>query len=409
MNSVSRLAFVIDRARILAPSALTFIAGSGALILADIVLARAASPEIVHDWVVFRSLIFPLSTIALLGFDQVIVREPSKAALFLKPAIPLVVGIAAALAAGSYLSGYYGNIYYIFLATLGVAGSSMLFGYFRARLLFNSAQVARDSWKAIFLLLLVPLHFALGVKPEVIVLGSMAITFMTLAVPMLKDHDSPMREVHDEVFNLRSALSVSWPFGLASLSLSLAAYGELILMRIFGTEQGLTEYFKAVVLFTYPIVVLNTYLSTFLGSAIRQDPARYSRMALHHKWSAVILLVLACPLAMMLGVGGSYVLFPGYRPDYLVAATLSLTAGMRLGYTFLSSFIGTLATKTELKLNSILYFSFACLTPLICYGLLQLLSSVALAVSLTALIHWLLRSSIGWRLSWRLCSRHASV
>ena len=76
-----------------APSLVTFLLGTGSLILVDIILSRYAADADLKDWVLLKSIMLPLATLALLGVDQVIVREPSKLNLFIRPALLLAAAI----------------------------------------------------------------------------------------------------------------------------------------------------------------------------------------------------------------------------------------------------------------------------------------------------------------------------
>lgn len=395
--------------RYLAPSAVTFLLGTGALVLVDILLGRYAPDGDLKDWVLLKSLMLPLASLALLGIDQVIVREPSKLWLFLRPALMLATGIALAATLMVYATGFYTRPIILFFCILGIAGSYLFFGMFRAVLSFNTAQFARDGWKFLFLIALGPFYFLSGVSIELILLGVLAIATSILIWRKATSTSRSMNEVHDEVHGFVSALRTSWPFCLAAFALSIASYGELLLLRGFGGTDLLPTYFRATILFVAPFVMFNTYIATFLSSIVRQSPGRFSKLLLRYRWYVVALLPICPVLAIATGYAISPLLFPNQQTPFLWAVFLSATAGMRLGYSVLSSYIGALGKRSEITAIAIYYVIAALLTPLICYGLYEVSGRLGESVAATGTMHWLARCVVGWRLTYRLCKDAAPI
>ncbi len=395
--------------RYLAPSAATFLLGTGALVLVDILLSRYATDSDLKDWVLLKSLMLPLASLALLGIDQIIVREPSKLPLFLRPALILATCITLAATLVIHITGFYTRPTILFFSILGIAGSYLFFGMFRAVLSFNAAQFARDGWKFLFLLALGPFYFLCGVSIEWILLAVLAIATSISIWQKWRSAAQKMNEVHDEVHGFISALQTSWPFCLAAFALSIASYGELLLLRGFGGTNLLPDYFRATILFTAPFVVFNTYIATFLSSVVRQSPERFSRTLLKYRWYLVALLPVCPVLALAAGFAISPLLFPGQQTPFLWAVFLSATAGMRLGYSVLSSYIGALGKRSDIIAIAIYYVIAALLTPLVCYGLYTLSGSLGASVACTGTIHWLARCIVGWRLTYRLCKGTVGV
>jgi hypothetical protein len=395
--------------RYLAPSAVTFLLGTGALVFVDILLGRYASDADLKDWVLLKSVMLPLASLVLLGIDQVVVREPSKLKLFLSPVLTLATCIALTATGVVYATGFYTRPVILFFAILGVAGSYLFFGMFRAVLSFNAAQFARDGWKFLFLVALGPFYFLWGVSIEWILLGVLAITTSISIWRKSASTDRPMNEVHDEVNDFKSALHSSWPFCLAAFALSIASYGELLLLRGFGGTDLLPTYFRATILFVAPFVMFNTYIATFLSSFVRQSPNRFSALLLQYRWHVVALLPICPFLALAAGYAISPLLFPAQQTPFLWALFLSATAGMRLGYSVLSSYIGALGKRSEITAIAIYYVVTALLTPLVCYGLYLASGRLAESVAATGTIHWFARCIVGWRLTYRLCINNQRV
>lgn len=392
--------------RFLAPSAATFLTGTGAFFLVDVWIGRMETPDNIADWALFKSLVFPLSTLVLLGIDQAVVREPSKFPLYARKAVLAMTVLAGVAALLSWAAGAYHNALYIFAGTLLLSVSTLYFGIFRANLLFNLAHVARDGWKPLLLLMIVVAHFHADFDAPLLLIAACGLTTIICVWAWSRRSVTDIVERHDDISDFRSALSVSWPFCLAAFSLAIASYGEVLLLKIFSAEAEISGYFRAIVLFSYPAMILNTYLVTFLGSFIRQragDSARYfAKLGIY----LVPLMVLVPGGAILAGYSLQRIVFPGHETPLFLAALLSGTAGVRFGYTIITSFVGALGSKREIRVVSLLYFLLALLTPAICLPIYLVSENILFAVAATAMLHWLLRGLIGLRLTMRL-ARHA--
>ncbi len=389
------------------PSALTFLAGTGSFLVADVIIGRFAATNDVKDWVLLKSIMLPLATVALLGIDQVVVREPSKLQLYIRPTIALSLFISAMSSFLLWISGFYAHPTILFFAVFGVASSYFFFGVFRSTLNFNMAQFARDGWKALFLVILIPIYFAFSMPIYVAFLMAIAVMLVVVTWKYATSVRSDMNEVHDEVDGFKSALGVSWPFCLGALSLSIASYGELLLLNGFGGDAFLPEYFRSTLLYSMPIITFNTLFVTYLGSAIRERPEKYSKLMLKYKNVSYWIIAIFPVASLLFGLLISPIVFRDHSTPIEIAILLSLTAGIRVHYTIISSFVGVLAVKTEMQKISVMYFAIAISTPIFCFIVYQSTQQLILAVAITGVYHWVARNSIGWRLLQRVCNRNA--
>lgn len=390
------------------PSLLTFVAGTGALVLADAIIARYAPSQDIERWVALKALTLVGGAIAVTGLDQVILREPDQAKRLLRWGSLNAAVLAVAAAFVAHSTGYYSGAAAAFLGIFGVALSYLIFALLRTRLRLTQSQVARDGWKLAFALLL-PVYFWAGLPLEWVLVAAFLIGLPLALLPGTAAGRDELRQVHREVAGYSSAMRVGLPFLLSGTAFAIAAYGELLLVRAFGSTADVENYFRAVILFSYPSVMLNAYLGATLAPAIRQAPERSSKMLRSSaRWlvPATLLLPVA---ALLLGRAAEPFMFPGSATPLWLAALLSATAGLRFLYIAVSSFVGSLATATQLRAIMSAYFVAAIATIPICAALLTAGIGVPAAVAVTALLHWLFRTTIGWGLTARITKHYAGA
>lgn len=382
-----------------------FLIGTGSFFLVDVWIGRMETPDNIADWALFKSLVFPLVTLALLGIDQAVVREPSKFPLYARKAVLAMTALAGVAALLSWGAGAYHNALYIFAGTLLLSVSTLYFGMFRANLLFNLAHVARDGWKPLLLLMVVVAHFHTGFDAPLLLIAACGLTAIICVWAWSRRKVTGIVERHDDISGFGSALSVSWPFCLAAFSLSIASYGEILLLKIFDAEAEISGYFRAIILFSYPAMFMNTYLATFLGSFVRQHAGESARYFAKFGIYLLPLMILVPAGALLIGYFLQGIVFPDHETPLFLAALLSGTAGVRFCYTFITSFVGTLGRKQEIRIVLLLYFLLALLTPAVCLPIYLVSENILFAVAATAMLHWLLRGLIGLRLTVRLARR----
>ncbi len=391
--------------RRLVPSAATFVLGTGSLFAVDIWIGWTESSERVADWAVFKSLIFPFSTLAMMGIDQIIVREPSKLSLILTKSVTLTALLAGLMSLGAWCVGAYHNGFQLFLATALLGMSGLYFGIFRANCKFSMAHVARDGWKFLLLTGVLVASFTTGTHPQAIMITSCLGTVALSVVWWRRCSVEGMIEQHNEVTDFKSALRISWPFCLAAFSLSIASYGEIVLLKLLNADHEISQYFWALILYSYPAVFANTYLVSLLGTFIRQN-AKISANIFINRRVSFMPLIMAVPVAVFtFGYIVEAVIFPEKETPLYLAVLISCVAGVRFTYTFITSFIGALGCGDEIKRISLIYFCLAMTVPFACVPIYLLTESAALSVSLSSMLHWLARGTVGWNLTARLAHR----
>lgn len=390
------------------PSVATFLVGTGSLLIADVLIGKFAYPEDLKNWIILKSLMLPIATLATLGIDQVVVREPSKLNTFILPSLVISIIISLLFSQLLWFFKFYDKPFVLFFAVIGIVVSTILFGVFRATLNFSMAQFSRDGWKLLFLLILIPSYLFYQFEIYYSLLIAIFITTILSVLRYFTMSVRKMNEVHNEVFNFRSALSVSWPFCLNSFALAVASYGELALLSGFGGDNSLPEYFRATILFSMPIITFNTLLATYLGSAIREKPDYFSKIAIKYNRRSNAILFISPILAISFGYALSIFLFPDERISLTVAVLLSISAGLRIKYSIISCFVGVLAKKFEIRKIAIQYFSFAVATPFVCFFINFCIDHLLFSVAMTGVVHWLARNAVGSNMMYRVCQRYSA-
>jgi len=389
------------------PSLVVFVGGTAGLVVADAVIARLGTAVEVEAWVALKALVMLAGAIALGGLEQIILREPYHAPRLARWAAINLTAVAAVTAAGAYFLNFYRIPSAAFLAIFGFGASAIAASFLRSRLHLFSAQTARDGWKLLLLFAVWPVWHVAGLPLQWLLVLSLAAA-IAIAVSLPRGAgDRPLVQHQHDARSYAGAMRAGFPFLMSATGLAVGSYGELFLIRTFGTPEVIHGYFQAVILFAYPSVMLNAFVGHMLGPEIRQSPAAASAfMRRSRAWLAAA--AIGIPVAVLIfGRVAEAVAFPDNHAPWWLALLLSATGGLRIAYIPASLFIGILGDGDQLRRIMSRYFVAALATLPVCAGLVAAGVPVAAAVALTGLAHWLFRAAIGWTMTARIIDDHA--
>lgn len=403
-------------ARRIGPSLLTFLLGTGALFAADVLVGRVLPAQEVARWATLKSVLLPLAAFALFGFDQMVVREPSKWKSIRLPALAMIGTLSVVGALVCSMLGFYDRPLLLIPAAILMAACNLYFGLFRADLRFFLAQISRDGWKVLFLAGIVAMALQAELTIETLLLLALFVSVALSVLVHAFTPSRPVRELFDEVQNFPSAIRIAFPFALVSAALAIASFGEVAVINFLGGGAIIADYFITALCFVSAMSMLNTFLSTFLGTMTRQHPERavqwYDRATstARRYWWAIPFAVLALPAAtFVLGWIAHAILFPGRDLHLPWAMLMAITAGTRLSYTFISILVGALGDRGQITRTSFAYFGLAVLFPAIAYLFAAAGMEIGFAVALASVLHWLGRSVVGFSTGRKILSHYRDL
>lgn len=377
-------------------SALVFLSGVGALYIADLIIAASGDNESIAIWATLKSFMMIASTFALFGINQLLVREPKAMRLLTRVggvnilAVSLVLGIIGA---------YFDLVPSILVGIVAIAGfsfSNLAFQWLRSNLQITAAYLANGSWRVLFLLGILVFFISGNADIGMILTGSFVISSL-ISVGLITQNPAKKEliSLHDDIRSVKDIYLIGSSYFLAAISLSIATYGENLVVHQIGTTADVAQYFRASVVFLFPGMILNQYLATVIGLAVREKESRVLDNLRRHFWKGLIGLLLLWPILLVGGYLLEVLVYGEISTPIFLATLLAMASCVRLLYVLPGSFIGVIANRQTLLSSSIVYLFCAILLPLLSIFFHSLGIATVISVALASLISWALRCAVG--------------
>lgn len=254
-----------------------YLGGIGSLLLCDILVTRSFSEEDVALWAELRSLIGISGILCLVGLEQVLMRSRRSSARLLKllavqvPFLSLVVG--SLLWAFNFLN------YWLVCVLLGAAagGSSALAQYYRSHYMSVASQLAQQFWKFMVLLAIaIVMAYQVEVELDVLVVTIMVVGVVLGSFFIMRY--KPYSLVAQEPEGVAELYRIGSRFMVTALLLSLAIYGEQLLVNSLGGTKDGAFYFTHATYFLFPVSVFNGYFAFVIAPWVRDNHDEYVKM-----------------------------------------------------------------------------------------------------------------------------------
>ncbi|MEZ5960559.1 MAG: hypothetical protein R3C30_09070 [Hyphomonadaceae bacterium] len=341
----------------LAPALFFFFAGAGSLYLADLIISSRLDASTIEQWTATKVSMLLVGQAALFGFDQLIVREPHAR-------VPLArVAAAAAIAAGSiaglfaFLVGRTDIMWALPIVVPCYVLSILSFARARSAHQFAAAHLVRDGWKVAFAIAII----AYLVWPNLPAPPYLLATTMALAVlPLigllrLRPHDAIQR--HSDISDLTSAVRSATPFFMSSFALAAGAYAELALMTSIAPAAQTAQYLQLAVAFSYPALMLNTFISGVLSAHFRDNLGTFLLLTGRWHWRLAGLVFATALVFFSTGyLLHSLIMPPTTGNATFVAMIMSITGSVRLAHAITASGLGVLAPIRQLNQLAMMSF-----------------------------------------------------
>jgi len=394
-----RYSSLVSKGIHLIPSALIFSSGVGALYIADLLIVRFANSDIVSSWATLKSFVMIASVFAMFGLPQVLVREPHAAGIIFRTSSILMVLVSLTASYIAYELGLIASFLIGAASVLLFSITNLLFQWFRANLHFSMAYIVNSGWRIFFLIIVLYFvsmnKFDLGYG----LIAAFIINIFGFSILLLRKHKTrEIRSIHHDVENSSAAIKVGTSYFLATLSLSIASYGEHIVVYHIGHSEDVALYFRAAVLFLFPGIALNQFLAAILGPTIRQNETVVINTLTRYFLFGLVAIFFLWPVLLFIGCILQYSLFPNSEIHFSLGLIFSLTSCVRLFYVIPSSFVSMAADQRQLRNISYQYLGCALMLPALSVLFNGIGISVVLSVAMANLANWIFRCVIGVKL-----------
>ena len=362
------------------------------LLIADVYITENFDKEKIAQWAFYKSTIFIIGSICLLGYDQVFIRDKSLIKRFFKKFLVQTLFI-------SFISCTFiffikdlksNELFYLILSIVLFALLSFYSAASRACYNLWKSQFSLNFWKILFILAILIFEF-----DDIIAYIIMSLILSVFISYFLKGYDSD--EVVDDnlIISDDDAIKISLAFLFSNITLILSVYGEQFLINLNGDSITSTYLFKYFSIFTPIALSLNSFLGFYLAPKVRKE----NNMSINKfkiftfkilLFSIFITLIsIFCGLIFMIYFSKS-----NEGPiDYILIFLLSVLSIIRGVYISTSVCLGVFANAKSLKKVALTVWVCTILYIISIFIILENSSGLnsARLISLVSLVNWLLR------------------
>ncbi|MEP0266479.1 hypothetical protein [Dokdonia sp.] len=237
------------------------------MLLSDLYVSSNFSTSATAEWAFFKSTILIVSTICLLGFDQLFVRDQTLIKRYFKSFLGYcAIIISTVVLIIFFIKDYsYTKVGLLGLAIFLMAIQNYISAASRGNYRLWKAQFSANFWKLLIFITILTIPNIDTIHYFIVVLVFTVSTGLLLG---------GFKKVSDqfaskEYLDTKTARLMGISFLLHNLTLVVAIYGEQFLINLFGAEVASSHLFKYVAVFTPIALSLNGFLGFYLGPKIR--------------------------------------------------------------------------------------------------------------------------------------------
>ena len=371
-------------------SFLFYASGICSLLVADLYIAANFTKQLVANWAFYKSTIMILGSLCLMGYDQVLVRNPSilarlnKSFVLQSVIISMIGSIAIFIVREGALNSYLLLTVNVFLFALVLYLSAI----FRANNKLIAAQLTTNGWKIILLLLIV----APTIEDPALWFAIALFTITMLSLVFFGKQLTHLDNIKESLDNPRV---VGLLFLFHNLTLIFAIYGEQFLINLFGDTDASYILYMHFVVFTPVAISLNGFIGFYLGPKIRRivnpTPKYFQKLQTKINYFSIVVTI----ISIVIGWFAFLIFFHEQEANIVIEIVIALgtLCYVRCLYIFPSTCLGVFADSTILLATVKANWAFLGLfIASICIVLIQFdgLQAASL-ISWFGAIHWTLR------------------
>jgi len=374
------------------PSLAVYGLGLASFFFLDIYISTADfSEEFVSQWAFYKSSLFILGGFCILGFDQVMIREPRlhfyiKKKFFIQSLLISIIGTTIV-----WIFYPIEQIWLFFIALNLFSIVVFLSGIYRANQKYTIAQLATNGWKVVLIII----FFLMTVKNMLhFLVASLLIICLVLIALYIKLYGKTKPK--EEVLKYQDYRKTGIAFFLHNMTLTSAVYGEQFIINLYGNDAISTELFTYFAIFSPIIISANGFIGFFIGPKLRakKTVTRKDYNALQSK-----LIIFAVAMAAISFVVGIFLLDRFKKVSFSeinlwLAVAVLATCMIRTIYTTSSLYLGIFASNKHLyKTAALNWGALIAYIILILIVLITGMDTGVLVVGIACLtaLHWTIR------------------
>src|SRR5690606_392833 len=260
----------MDISKDVAGSFIIYAIGLAAMLLADLYIAKYFDVIFIADWAFIKSSVLIISTVCLMGYDTLFIRDQSLIKRYFKRFFIQTIGIALLVSVIiQFVKGLpLNNTVFLFLAIVGLAFLNYISSSSRACYNLWKAQFSINFWKITLLLLLLLGYFTQPIEYYVLaVITGVILSFFLKGYYPKKDS---IQDKNQEL-SLSDANKMGFYFLLSNLTLIFAVNGEQFIINLYGDADVSAQLFTYFSVFTPIALSVNGFLGFYFAPKIRRQ------------------------------------------------------------------------------------------------------------------------------------------
>lgn len=362
--------------------------------LTDIYVSQNYSKDNIAEWAFFKSAIIILGTICLLGYDQVLVREPQLIQKIFKKFIlqAFLISSFLSIIIGFFIKYSLAKTILILICIFLYALSVFVAAASRANFKLWQAQLSTNFWK----FLLLPFLFIFSIeRVELIYLFAFLLTL--ILAYFSKGYQPKTVYAGEAVSEPKEVRTIGIAFTLHNIALIIAVYGEQFLVNLkneISISQHLFLYYS---IFTPIALSINGFLGFYFGPKLRRmekfSTSQYYKLNLKVAFLSFFINV----ASITVGIG--YFYFKNnnlMQLDYYLIAAIFILCYIKSIYTVSSVCLGVFGEKRTLYKTAYLNWAAMIIYIILVFMAMHLFNGlwVARLICLLSVFHWLMRIAI---------------
>jgi len=387
--------------------ALVYGVGLLSFFCADFLTAKYGDDQLVANWAALKASLFMTTSFALLGLDQVMVRNPnhSKRLFGLAAFQGVTIGVitACVLVALLFLQFSFMTILAFGLFPLLQATAA----YFRSRNELLLAQIATNGWRIMFgILVFANLWLATGIEYSGLLCAALLVGIGAVAIISLTFPTSPRPAAEDSESGIADYYLVGLRFAGSLVVLNASINIEQLLLNFQNNTGASALYFRFCTVFLFPVSAICGLVGFVAGPMMRERADSAVHFAMNYAWAVwvgVIVVALANVAVAWFAVG--YVIGSEENPYKLPLAIIVGTIGaMRLLLIFPSAFLGVFADRNLLD-RFVAISALGLVGMVLVYLLMTNMFGMppVLAIGIASAVNWFTRVAVGWLICFAIC------
>ncbi|WP_312159484.1 hypothetical protein [Acinetobacter sp.] len=332
-------------------SLLIYILSVAAFTLTDFFVISFDDNNIIADWAFYKSSIFIVGSICILGFDQLLLRNINSYSVLKKQFLVQSFIISLIIICVFYYFQTFEKS--IYMGVIGFTYSYLMFqaGFYRANGNLTQSQIRTNFWKIIFLAFLVFFYF-FNFNLNLPLLLTLSMLFVVFLDIFSKNNIYLQNQSNSNDFKMNTI--VGFYLFLHSFSLVIANYGEQFLINIYNKKEISSLIFTYNTVFNSVVLAVIAFIGFALGPKVRNDKNFNKKKYI--KYMLIILLIaIFISLINSIAVYAFYdympFIFVFKKELYILILLLSLLKSI---YIMPSLCLGIYGTNNSLKKSSII-------------------------------------------------------